>query len=240
MPDLPTIGALAFLAVVLLATAFVVVSGRRRRRRFDLDDTALERLSVAIRAAESRTSAEIVPMVIDAAEDHPDARLRAALATLATGSVLLAGLLPWSSPELVLASQIALAAIGYLAATVSRDFERLFVLPGRADSVAEEQAAIEFHERGVGRTRDGHGVLLFVAWFERRVVVLADDGIARDAGDLDWRPTRDAILSGIGQGTLSAALEAGIREAGAALSDALPADATDVDELPDRVIVEDA
>jgi putative membrane protein len=94
-------------------------------------------------------------------------------------------------------------------------------------------ARATFVERGVHRTRDRTGVLVYVSWLEREVAVVADTGIERAV-------PRDAL------GDAARALTAAIPGGGAAvarelarlapvLAQALPCRVDDVNELPDAI-----
>jgi putative membrane protein len=146
-----------------------------------------------IRAAETKTLGEIVPVVLERSDDHAAARWRCALFGLLVGSALLERFLPWTMPERLLASQLALGILGYCLARLLPDLERIFVSESLATETAEEQAVQEFHRYGLRETKSRTGVLIFVSLFERRVVVLGDEGIHLKAGDDLWKRTRDAI-----------------------------------------------
>jgi putative membrane protein len=176
-------------------------------------------------------------VVVERSDPHPAGLGLAALATALLGSALLEGFLPWSSPPLLLVCQIGLGAAGALGAALLPDLQRLFVSSRRAAAVADEQAFQEFYRLGLHRTEGRTGVLLFVSLFERRVVVLADEGISSRVEDGEWQATRDAILRGIRDGSLSHGLSAGIGHAGLLLAREAPWQHGDRNQLPDRLIV---
>ena len=80
-------------------------------------------------------------------------------------------------------------------------------------------------------------MLLFVSLFERRVIVLGDEGIDAvvDAGQ--WERTDAAILEGIAKGQLCDGLLAGITSVGDVLEEKFPWREGDRNEIPDRVVV---
>ena len=107
----------------------------------------------------------------------------------------------------------------------------------RATAVAGEQAFQEFYAQGLHRTRLGTGVLLFVSLFERRVIVLADEGIDAKVDAAFWEGVDAAVLDGIRRGSLRDGLVDGIRRVGEILETDFPPPDDDVNEIPDRVIV---
>jgi putative membrane protein len=95
-----------------------------------------------------------------------------------------------------------------------------------------------FLERGVFETRERVGVLLFLACFERKAVILPDIGIRRhlsaaqiDAGIAEMKPLLE-------RQRIAAACEAGIGALGTLLQEKLLLPAIAGNELPDAVIEE--
>jgi putative membrane protein len=227
--------ALAGLSMFFVVRA--IVRARRYRAVSVLDAEAQESVRQAVRAAEARTSGEIVPVVLERSDDHSSAAWIGALLSLLVGSALLEQYLPWTIPEQLLAWQLGLGAAGYALTRALPDLGRVFVSEARASATAEEQALREFHVQGLRETKDRTGVLIFVSLFERRVVVLGDSGIHARVGDAHWKQTRDAILDGIERGSLADGLGAGVRACGDVLAEHFPARADDTNEIPDRLVV---
>jgi putative membrane protein len=191
----------------------------------------------AVRAAEKRTSGEIVPVILERSDGHPSAEWRCALFALLGGSALLERFLPWSVPHELLFCQLVLGSAGFLLARCLPDLARLFVSEARATESAEEQSLQEFYRQGLRETRERTGVLIFVSLYERRVIVLGDAGIHARVGDAHWQRTRDAILDGVARGSVADGLVAGVRACGEVLAEHFPAQRGDLNELPDRLIV---
>jgi putative membrane protein len=221
--------------------AFVLVRALLRHRRYQaagvLGESDLAAVRAALAQAESRTAGEIVPVVLERSDSHPEARWIVALGALLLGSALLARHLPWESPALLLACQVALGALGWLAAFALPDLQRLVISEQRATEVAEEQAVQEFHRQGLHKTQHATGVLLFVSLLERRVIVLGDEGIHARVGDAHWTATTAAVLDGIARGSLRDGLIAGIERCGAVLAEHFPGRPHDRNELADRLVV---
>jgi len=234
--------ALRFGPLLLAAlVAVLVVRALLRRRRYDaralLDKEARRAVVEALVAAEKRTEGEIVPVVLERSDRHPQACWLAALSSLLIGSALLMSWLPWQQPLLLLACQVAAGAVGWLLAWWLPDLRRLFIGEARATEVAEEQAVQEFHRHGLHKTKNATGVLLFVSLLERRVIVLGDEGIHAKVGDDHWTGTTKAVLECIAHDSLRAGLIAAIDRCGNVLAEHFPARRDDVNELVDRLIV---
>jgi putative membrane protein len=220
---------------LLVLRALLHRSRYRAVAAFSVNDQALVRHELA--QAERRTIGEILPVVVERADEHPQANWIAAMLFVVAGSVLLSPQLPWDQPALLLACQLALGAAGFVLARFLPGFQALFVTDGRAARVCEEQALQEFYRHGLHRTANGTGILIFVSLLEHRVVVLGDEGIARKSGQQHWPKVNEAILAGIRRGSVREGLVEGIRLCGEELERHFPWTEGDRNEIPDRVIV---
>jgi len=200
---------------------------------------ARARLEAAVREAERATGGEIVVAVVRACDAYASAGwwLGAALAALAFLALgLFAPPLPWTA---YLAAQAGALALGLALVRVD-GVRRLCVRPEVLESRAEARARRCFAEQGLTRTRGRTGILIFGALLERRVVVLADEGIDRALDpDESWQAVVDLAVDGIRRGAAAQGLEAAVRLCGAILARHLPAPMANPDELPDAVVLED-
>lgn len=230
-------GPAMFAAALLVLIARAIVRHGRYRVVRTFTDEDREAVRAAVAAAERRTVGEILPVVVERSDEHPAGLWRAALTFALVGSSLLIAWLPWDRPVWLLAGQIALGALGYGLARLLPDLQRTFVLERRAAETAAEQAFQEFFGNGLYRTRAATGVLLFVSLFERRTVVLADEGIDGTVEKGFWEGVDEAVLAGIRRGSLRDGLVDAIAKAGDALSERFPWAEGDRNEIPDRIIV---
>lgn len=231
------VGPWVALGVLVLLVVRALAQGGRYRAVSVLGDAEATRVRDAIRAAESRTSGEILPVVVERSDPHPAAEWMAALVFLLAGSAALLPHLPWRTPLLFLLGQAAFAAAGFGLARALPAFKRLFVFERRATEVADEQAFQEFYGAGLQRTKAATGVLLFVSLLERRAVVMADEGIASKVDQGTWKQVDDLVLAGIRRGSLADGLVEGVARAGAILAEHFPIEPDDRNEIPDRLIV---
>lgn len=183
---------------------------------------ARARIEAAVRDAESRTTGQIVPVVVEKSAGYPEARYRGALlgAAIATLAVL-ALRLPLTLAELPILQLVAAAAGALLA--LWDPVER--VLAGRMEMAlaARERAMRAFHEHGLHRTVDGTGVLVFASLFERRAIVLGDHGIDARMGEAEWQRAVDALVAGMGRGDPAEGFCEAIALCGARLAEHFPA-----------------
>ncbi|HXK26161.1 MAG TPA: hypothetical protein VMS55_26090 [Myxococcota bacterium] len=205
-----------------------------------LDVSARERLAAAVRDAERRTRGEIVLVVVRACDEYGAApwRLGVLLAALVyCGLQAFAAPLPWwwylGAQALTLLAGHALMRIDAL--------RRLLLGPHLARERVHERAERAFFENGLTRTHGRTGILIFVAWLERRVVVLGDEGIhgALDPGE-SWEEVVDLAVAGLREGRALDGLEAAVRRCGEILARHFPVSPErNVDELPNAVVIED-
>jgi putative membrane protein len=231
------LGPAAFAAFVLFLVVRAVLRQGRYRvvRVFGEDDRRAVREAVG--EAERKTVGEILPVVVERSDPHPGADWLTALLFALLGSSLLIVWLPWDHPTWLLLVQLVLGAIGFALARALPDLKRSFVFEDRATAVAEEQAFQEFYANGLHRTKDATGVLLFVSLFERRVVVLADEGIDSEVEQGFWHGIDVAVLDEVRAGSLRDGLVEAVRRVGDLLSEKFPWVEGDRNEIPDRVIV---
>jgi len=202
-----------------------------------LDAAARTAFTRAIEAIEQVSAAEVVVAVRrrSAAYLHANVAIGAAVAIAGLAAML------FSDHEFALTSilvdpfvvgGVAGAAVELLPAVKRR-------LSPRAMRQREvlRGARAAFVERGVHRTRDRSGILVYVSWLEREVAVIADAGA--DAGIARALPAEiqaDAVRS------LTAAIPGGgaavarqLERFAPALAAAMPRRDDDVNELPDAI-----
>jgi putative membrane protein len=202
-----------------------------------VDPAARQRLEAVVVEAERGTGGEIVVAVVSACDEYGSAgwRLGVACAALATlGLHAFAPALGWDAH--VAAQGLALAA-AHAVARIDTVRRHLLSLPLVERRVAE-RARRCFAEQGFARTRGRTGILIFVALLERRVVVLADEGIDRVlAPGESWQEVVELAVAGLRGGRPVEGLEAAVRHCGRILASHLPPAQPNLDELPNALVV---
>ena len=203
-------------------------------------------ISEAARSAEGSTSGEIVPYVVGVCDDYREAGWKAAvigalvgggggLTLHYLGGVWGGSLWLWFVLPLVL-----LAAVGVLANMFNAGFRRLLIGEGVLDLRARQRAEAAFLEEEVFATRDRTGVLILVALFEHRVVVMGDAGINAVVPDGAWDHVVENLIAGIRAGNPADALVTAITECGRLLKEhRLEIKPDDADELPNELRIRD-
>lgn len=196
----------------------------------------------AVRAVERETAAEVVPVVVGAAGSYPQAPWRAAtlgaLGAAAAAAVVYRMTDVWGIPlELwLLAPPLAGAALGLAATQLWPQLARLFLTGEEMATQVRERAEHAFLTEEVFATRERTGMLIFVALFERRVVILGDRGIASRIPQGRWESIAQVVAQGIRQGQPAQALIAGIRQCAQLLAEAgVVVQPGDTNELSDRL-----
>lgn len=217
---------------------------------FSEDDR--KRIADAIREAEQKTSAEIVTVVTTASGRYDRAEDIVGFLT-----ALLAVTIGWltcpafhskpvweSGPSAsglmpVLVSMV----VGFVAggALASRlPVLRLPFIPKKELEEEVQRAAREaFMTSRIRNTAGGTGILIFVSFYEHRVIVLPDDAILEKLPDQDWGMLCDAIVSNLKAGRPAEALESAVASCGEILGAVLPRQKGDDDEISNELILVD-
>ncbi|HVP28337.1 MAG TPA: TPM domain-containing protein [Myxococcota bacterium] len=204
-----------------------------------LDATDRLRLDAAIREVERATSGELVVCVVRACDEYGAAGWRLAAALAALALLGLAGLREGVSAASLLAAQVVAALLAHLVARIDA-VRRLLIDEALVEARVRERALRAFAEHGLARTAGRTGVLILVATFERRVAVLADEGVHRAlAPGETWDDVVALAVAGLRSGRAAEGLLAAIRRCGEVLSRCLPPGPTNPDEIVRAVIVEE-
>lgn len=207
----------------------------------DMTTTTILHLSseqqTAVRAAVSRaealTSGEIVPLVVAQSDDYREAAAQAAAVIAAALALGMALIIHDTSVWFFLPVAFVLY-FPTLAAVRRLPLLKLAFTPAaRVNEVVRQQAMRVFYEKGLHRTRDENGILIFISLLEHKVWILGDRGINAVIPPERWVALASALSSGIRQGQLTEALVGVIAEMGDILRDHFPLRKDDVNELPD-------
>jgi putative membrane protein len=200
-----------------------------------LDADAKKALTAAIQQIEARSSAEVVIVVRRRSAPAWGAALVAlAVAALATLAVELFA--PWTFDLIwILIDPVLVGAACAVAALRVPWLARHLSLRRAQRRSAEVAARVAFFDKGIRRTRDRTGILVYVSLVEREAVVLADDGVMRAVPPEEWAKALETLAATVGEGATAESLASHIAALGDVLEPALPRRADDVNELPDEV-----
>ncbi len=201
-------------------------------------DADLERIGEAARAAEQRTSGEVVAYLVNRVDDHDEAAWKgAALGALAAAAAggfghLFGGY--WGGQVVLWMTLPAFAgaAAGYLAATLVPAVGRRLISAGSLERRVRLRAESAFLDEEVFDTRERTGILIFLALFEHRAMILADSGIHRKVDEAEWQALVTSLVDGIRADRTVDALVDTIGKCGDLLEErGVARRADDVDEL---------
>lgn len=193
------------------------------------------RLAHAIRDVEDDTSGEVVLVLAEQAGHYRAIPL--------LWGFLAALITPWPliwltsiSTSRIFLIQLAVA----LALSLALSWPKLrYALVPRSIKRAQghEAASREFLRRGITRTREKTGVLIYLALAEHHAEILADTGIADRIDAETWADIVADLTAAIGSGRMTEGLIEAIRRTGVILAEHAPPRLDDVDELPNKVII---
>jgi len=205
----------------------------------------LEAIRQAAESAEKRSSGEVVSYSVERCDGYPEARWKGALYGAVLGAVVSAlvhlGIGSWGIGALWAVVPVVVgAALGWAVARIPA-CARWLVDPASLEQRVRRRAEAAFLEEEVFKTRDRTGVLIFLALFEHRVVVLADVGISAHVKEAEWKGISDALARGIKEGRPGPALVEAIAACGLLLEERrVERREDDTNELPDGLRIRDA
>jgi putative membrane protein len=202
------------------------------------------KIETCVREAESRTRGEIVVMIVPASYHYPMAPLLGATAFSFPAAVALTpalGGLFWAGPSnlwIFLAALIPLFLVFHEVVKRVPIVKRCFVRGKEMEDEVREAAHIQFFRKGLYRTREETGVLIYISVFERRVWVLGDRGINATIPEADWNGVVSTIVEAIKDGRPVEGICRAVSEVGRILQNSFPIRQGDQNELG-NLMVED-
>ena len=192
-----------------------------------------ERISRSIRAAEAKTSGEIVCVL--AQSSTTATALPVFLA--AVGALVL----PWLLVSLTAMPVYRILSLQIVAFVILTGLlcwppVRVALTPRRTRrAVAHGVAMEQFRIRGLAGKDERTGVLIFVSLAERYARIIADDGISARVPKLQWQAAVDALVAHMRDGRIADGFVAAIDLCGSELAKHYPRTEASRDQLPDRI-----
>jgi putative membrane protein len=207
-----------------------------------LSEDERARVSAAVAEAEKRTVGEIVVMIITASYHYPMANVTGAAAfALVLGLLLtplIGGWLWIGSQNLWLFLGLFTVFFILFHAVIRRTLwlKRYFISRKEINAEVKEAAVTHFFKHGLYRTQEKTGVLVLISVFERRVWVLADQGINARVAEGQWDEIVKMITDGIKQKRPADAICTAVEKIGDLLKAHFPTKPDDIDELKNIII----
>lgn len=205
----------------------------------------LARIRQAVADAEARSGGEIVAYIVGQADEYPEAAWQGGasggLLGLALVYLLVEGSVSWGSPPfvVVLLGAVVGVAVGWGLFQWVGPLKR-WAAGGSMSLRVASRAEQAFLEEEVFATSGRTGVLVFIALFERRVVILADTGLHEAVPEETWETLADGVARDLARGPDPGAVVAGVGRVGEALAaGGVIREAADRNEIPDEPRVRD-
>jgi putative membrane protein len=217
------------------------------------NDEEKQRIDHAVADAESRTSAEIVPVVatVSGRYDRPEDTFGLWLAAASVVVVWLVlpeapaeagswgGLPAWLQAVCLVAGVVVAFIVGPTVASRVGWLRRLFSPRKQMREEVEAAARGVFFDSRVHRTAGATGLLIYISLYERMAAVIADQAVTEAVG----QPALDGLCRQLTRRLQSAGATEGlcetVRAAGEQLAGVLPRAEDDVNELPNGLVTID-
>jgi putative membrane protein len=204
-----------------------------------------ERVRRAIEELESRTAAEVLPLVVYQSSRYPQGFWRGLVFFGGIGQLMgLTGALIWTSWLGALGSVSGVLAGGLLGIGLWLVISRIapsslltFTRRGEKLAATRDAAMAAFYRYGLADTRDESGLLFYISVQERQVRILVDRGVATRVPRERWDALARRTQGYLETGKRATALIEAIECMSAILGDSLPRRPDDVNELPDLVVL---
>jgi putative membrane protein len=207
-----------------------------------LSEDERTRVDAAVAKAEKLTAGEIVVMIISESYHYPMASvIGAAVFALTLGLLftpLIGGWLWIDSQNMWLFLGLFTVCFIPFHEIIKRALwlKRYFISRKEIDQEVKEAAVTHFFNHGLYRTRDKTGVLVLISVFERRVWVLADEGINAQVPEGQWDEIVKMITAGIKRKRPADAICAAVAKIGELLKRHFPIKPDDTDELKNVIV----
>jgi putative membrane protein len=217
------------------------------------DDTKKQQVEQAIREAEQKTSAEIVPAVAAASGryDRPEdiGGLWLGLIGVAVAWLLLpepareagtwSGWSAWYNLVILMVVMVTGFLLGTMLAANVGWLRRLFTFRREMAEEVTGGARSVFAAHQIFRTAGGTGLVIYVSLFERMARIEADQAVLDKLGQPALNGLAAELAERLRSEDIADALCGTIAAAGDRLGEVLPRETDDVDELPNQLVLMD-
>ena len=213
-------------------------------------DEEKARIEEAVREAERKTSAEVVPALATASGRYDRAEdifgLVLGLVALSVCWLSFQEVTPasWSGRPVMslgLGAVLGIVLAGFVVGAIVAGnvgwLRALFTSRSEMRDETLARARQVFASHKVYATEGGTGVLIYVSLFERMAAVIAEEAVVEQIGREALDGVRDTLVEGLRRGDACEAFRAAIRQAADLLAPALPRQDDDVNELPDPLVI---
>jgi putative membrane protein len=192
----------------------------------------------AVEDAESMTSGEIAVVLVDESDSYREGALIGAFSFSSLISLILSILLGHETIWFFVPLMVLLVFPGLYLFQLAPHMKLAFVGNKRVVQAVKEKAIFTFFQKGIYKTQDRTGVLIFISLLERRVWIIGDENIHR-ATEIDfWRGLVKELTTGIKTNKVLESLCIVIEKCGAELERHFPQKTHEDNQLGDDVSFE--
>lgn len=192
------------------------------KQKFSEED--LQRIKTSVKEAEQNISGEIVPVIVEKSGMYNIANYKASLISGAFFFMLMividryiiedATNTLYYDPIFIFTVVTAGAVLGALLSNLSDFIRRLLVSKKSMDDCCRQRAENAFLEEEIFNTRHRTGIMIFISFFEHKVIVMADRGISKVVDQKEWDKIVSELVMHIRSGKILEGVEAGIKRCG--------------------------
>ncbi|HOX81647.1 MAG TPA: hypothetical protein PLJ60_00700 [Chryseolinea sp.] len=217
------------------------------KKRFS--DSDLLRIKAAVKDAENTISGEIVPVIVERSGQYSIANYKSGILAAAITFFIMVLVDRYIlsdventllyDPVFIFFIATVGGMIGALLPNLLPTFKRALLSREHLDSATRKRAECSFLEEEVFNTKQRTGIMIFISFFEKEVMVIADKGISKVVDQKIWDKMVADLLSMIREGKMVEGLEASIKKCGEILLENgfVKAD-DDINELTDDLRIE--
>ena len=173
------------------------------KHRFKESD--MERIKAAVKDAEQKISGEIVPVIVENSGYYSIANYRGSLIGASLAFILIiildryvihdSSVTLYYDPVFIFTAVILGGVIGYVIPNFSIPIKRSLLNQKHLDRATRQRAENAFLEEEVFYTRHRTGIMIFISFFEREVIIMADRGISKVVDQKLWdKMVADLVL----------------------------------------------
>jgi uncharacterized membrane protein len=200
-----------------------------------IDQAGLDKIQAAVQAAEKTTRGEIVPVALSQASDYEFVLYRSPLLV----SLILSGLLfiftkHLSAGQLFLGQLISFVVI-YVGLRQFSNLKYNLLTTNEVQEAIDRKSLELFYEYNLEKTQNRTGILIAVYLNERRVKILADEGINRMVPQKTWDLVISDMISEIKNKDVASAIILGVNRCGEILSQKVPTSSSGFSQNPNEL-----
>lgn len=209
-----------------------------------LSQRDLDKIEAAVKKAEEITSGEIRPILVKSSLPNAYRYFKIIVLPLLVFMAFILHYIEYGSFVEHLSSDylfISILVLFFVFAISSMFFKRFnFVLfPNWVLKRVHQRAEQEFYLNQLDKTKDNTGIMIFISFLEKRVIVLADKGISEKCPQDIWEDIVKIILNGKANNEFANGIVEAVLKCGEILAKEFPIQNDDTNELPNHLIIKE-